>query len=310
MTVGTALSLLGGASVGPDAAAKHLGASIGDGVVRFFGIADDDGVPGSANTFGAATGIAACFSALLCSPLGIFLYVLEHLRSGGVPIRHRPTMLLSCIVAVAMVEPLNLRMPLPEVPLERFQWDQVPAIAVLVLIVAVVGIFFNRSIGFLDRHVRGRLKGPYTSVLLASAVLIALYTLVPGATDWSGIGQWLIQPALTHPVAGWDFLLKLLFTAFCLGMGICGGEVTVIFVTGVLLGSAVAGLMGVDPLVLGALGLVALFGCALKCPMGAIFVGCEFFGWSMIVVIAVAVGAAWGLRMAAEKILPPDPYAA
>lgn len=310
MMCGTALSLLGGASVGPDAAAKHLGASIGDAVVGFFGLVDDEDEPGSANTFGAATGIAACFAALLCSPVGIFFYVLEHLRQDHVPIRHRPTMLLACVVAVAMADPFHLRIALPLVPLEALDLSLVPGLLVLVLAVAVIGVFFDRSIGFLDRHVRGNLKGRFTAVLIASAVLIALYTLVPGLSQWGGIGSWLIQPALAHGEAGWGFALKLLFTVFCLGFGICGGEVTVIFVIGTLLGSAIAASLGLSPLVLGAMGLVALFGCALKCPVSAVFVGCEFFGWPMIGLIAVVVGAAWGIRMVAEKILPPDPYAA
>ena len=132
--LGTALSILGGASVGKEAAALHMGASLGDLVARPLklrpltgvwkggsradgagGTSGGDGAVGSASASGgagngggasggvhayaASCGMAACFAALFFAPLGSTAFVVELSRYDRSVWRHAPFMLLACFVA-------------------------------------------------------------------------------------------------------------------------------------------------------------------------------------------------------------------
>ncbi len=100
-------------------------------------------------------------------------------------------------------------------------------------------------------------------------------------------------PLLTDALAGDRTslavpLLKLAFTAVCLGSGFVGGEVTPLFVIGTTLGAALAPALGV-PVVLGAaVGFVAVFGAAANTPVACVVMGVELFGAEAVAPLAVA----------------------
>jgi H+/Cl- antiporter ClcA len=79
--------------------------------------------------------------------------------------------------------------------------------------------------------------------------------------------------------ANWyDFALKMLFTAVTLAAGFKGGEIVPTFCVGATFGCVVGSLLGLEPGVAAALGLVGLFCCATNSPFASIVLSIEMFG--------------------------------
>ncbi len=298
---GTLMSLAGGAPVGPDSAAKHLGASVGAAVLPWFSIDDDNGEP--AYDWAVACGLSACFSALLCAPLGVFAYLVEHLRAHGTTVRHLPTVLLSCFVAAGFARPMDLQIHTPFVGARTLTGPDLWGAVAVAMAAAVAGSCFVAGVHGLER-VRKRMgRSPMRCLVAGGAVVGAALLLVPGLIRWGGLGTGLVVPVLRDAQGGWGFALKLALTVTCLGFGLRGGEVTPMFVIGALMGSSVAATVGADPLVTGALAMVSLYAVALGSPVSGVLVGCEFFGWGFAPWLVPTVAAAWAGRLALEGAL-------
>lgn len=300
MLAGTLMSLAGGASVGPDSAAKHLGASVAAGLFPWFSLDDDNGEP--AWDWAVACGLSACFSALLCAPLGVFTYLVEHLRAHGTKVCHLPTVLLSCVVAAGLARPLRLQLSTPPVGLQAPMSADLWGAGAVALAAAVAGSCFIAGIRGMER-LRARLgTSPLRCLVIGGAVVAIALVAVPGLSAWGGLETDIVRPALAGGYSGWGFAVKLALTIACLGFGLRGGEVTPMFVIGALMGSSVAAATGADPLVTGALAMVALYAVALESPVSGVLVGCEFFGWGFAPWLVPTVALAWLGRVAIKGI--------
>jgi CBS domain-containing protein len=114
--------------------------------------------------------------------------------------------------------------------------------------------------------------------LIGGFVILALTWLV-GTRDYLGLSLPLIEHSLDGSgVVATAFLLKLIFTAVTLGTGYLGGEVTPLFVIGSTLGYTLGTFLGVDPTLLAAIGLVAVFAGASNTPLACAIMGVELFG--------------------------------
>jgi chloride channel protein, CIC family len=89
-------------------------------------------------------------------------------------------------------------------------------------------------------------------------------------------------------VSDWAWLLKIVFTAVTLGALFQGGEVTPLFVVGATLGTTLAGVLGVPPTLLAALGFVAVFAAATNTPIACTIMGVELFGAGAALYFATA----------------------
>ena len=79
--------------------------------------------------------------------------------------------------------------------------------------------------------------------------------------------------------ADWySFAVKLLFTAVTLAAGFKGGEIVPTFCIGATFGCVLGGLLGMDPGIAAALGLVGLFCCGTNAPIASIILSIEMFG--------------------------------
>lgn len=118
--------------------------------------------------------------------------------------------------------------------------------------------------------------------LAIGGVLVILGVGLVGTRTYLGLSLPLIHLALTGgAVASFAFAIKLIFTVATLGSGFPGGEVTPLFCVGACLGSTIADLLHVSPLVLAPLGFVAVFGAASHTPIACALVAVELFGWSI-----------------------------
>lgn len=297
MVAGTCLSLLGGASVGPDAAVKQFGAALGGIVGRVFW-RDKKHRPAGSMRFATAAGLGACFSALLVSPLGVFAYTVEMARAHGVRIGRWPTLLVACFVGATVARPFGCGLSVPDpgpFPTDARAWLLV---LVMGIACAVAGTFYRLLVKGLKQGVRRRIGRPWRSILIGCIAVSAVNLLVPAAAGLTGVGTRLLPGAFGGVAGSWDFLGKICLTALALGFGLRGGEVTPLFVMGALLGCTMGNALGLPVGPCCAVGLIAMFGVCSESPVAAVLMGVDFFGTSAagvagLVCFAGTMAVAW-----------------
>jgi H+/Cl- antiporter ClcA len=123
--------------------------------------------------------------------------------------------------------------------------------------------------------------------LIGGLALVLLAWLT--STRYLGLGLDTIKDVLDGgEVPGGAFLLKILFTAITLSFGGSGGIVTPIFFVGATAGSAFGSVVGFEPALFGAIGMVALLAGAANTPISASIMAIEFFGPQIAPYAAVA----------------------
>ncbi len=295
--IGTCLSILGGASVGKEAGALHMGASLGDLVARPFKLRPvhraDAGQPMTG--YAAATGMAAAFAALFFAPLGSCMFVLELSRFKRSVTKHLLSILLACFVAFGLASAVGIGDVIPKVALPALSWPVVGGCVVIGVACAIGGTLFVKAIDALQR-VTARRSRDYYLWVAAGGLLIAGLTLAFGWQSLAGTGGLLLAEALAGEAGTWDFALKALVTALALGLWFKGGEIMPTFTIGALLGASCTVMTGGDAGWSAAVGLVAFFAAMSRCPLAAILLGCEIFGWAgaPLFIVAVAVSFPFG----------------
>jgi H+/Cl- antiporter ClcA len=145
--------------------------------------------------------------------------------------------------------------------------------------VALVAGGFSEATHRLGRWTKGMIGNPSLRAAVGGLAVIALVGLF-GTSDYLNLGTiWLPRVFdATAPVPVWAFAAKFLFTAVTLGFGFKGGEVTPLFAIGALLGSALAGPLGLPVPFLAAVGYICVFGAASNTPIACAAMGAELFG--------------------------------
>jgi len=150
--------------------------------------------------------------------------------------------------------------------------------------VCLSGVFFGLcSFLFVEmlKYFKGmsqriKITMPYKGILGGS--FLALLSLFV-STSYLGLGLDTIQGALkggeTPKIA---FLLKMLFTSVTLNFGGSGGIVTPIFFVGAASGNAFGSLLGLDPAMFAAIGMVSVLAGAANTPISASIMAIELFG--------------------------------
>lgn len=302
---GTALSILGGASVGKEAGALHMGASLGDLIARPLKLrpvarreqAQGDGRAGM-RAYAAATGMAACFAALFFAPLGSAAFVVELTRYERSVMRHLPTMLLACFVAFFLARLVGIGDVIPRVSLPALSWPVVGQCIAIAVTCAIVGALYIGAIEGLQAATRRAARGDWRRyvgwVALGGVIVIALVTVF-GWQDFEGTGGNQLALALAGRQEPFAFTVKALLTVVCLGLWFRGGEIMPTFTIGALLGASCTVMTGGEAGWSAAVGLVAFFAAMSRCPLAAFFMGCEIFGFAGAPLFALAVAVSFPL---------------
>lgn len=296
---GTALSVLGGASVGKEAGALHMGASLGQLLGRPFRLrsvyrADEERGQGGTgmNAYAAAMGMACAFSALFFAPLGSAAFVVELTGYRREVVRHLPTILLGCVVAWAEAVTVGIGDVIPRVAVPPLDW-RVAGDCVLVGVVAgLAGGLFGSAIDHVQRATEHLRRNYYLWAALGAVLFAALVALF-GWQAFEGTGGPLLADALAGRSGPWDFAVKALLTVICLGFWLRGGEIMPTFTIGALLGASCTVMTGGDAPLSAAVGLAAFFCTMSRCPLAAFLMACEIFGFSGAPLFALAVGMAY-----------------
>ncbi|NCB94014.1 MAG: chloride channel protein [Clostridia bacterium] len=274
ITFATAVTHLLGGSAGREGAALQIGGSIGNwaGVKLKFQQKDI--------TVMTMCGMSAAFSALFGTPLAATVFSMEVISIG---IMHYSA-IVPCAVAAIVGANLSRFMGLaPEkFPVNDFaalDWKIGLGIMAFSILSALVSIIFCLSLQKTEILYQKYLKNPYVRIL-AGGILVIAVTLLLGSRDYNGAGMQMIERmAAGDKVWMFGFIAKIMLTALTLGAGFKGGEIVPTIFIGAAFGCVAAPVFGISASVGAAMGVCALFCGVTNCPLTAILLSFELFGF-------------------------------
>ena len=268
----TATTHLFGGSAGREGAALQLGGSVASLLAKVFHLNGDD------RRVMIMSGMSAVFAGLFATPLTATFFCMEFESVGTI---FSPA-LLPCYLAAFTASKVS---GLLGVHAEGILIEAVAAVtlntawryALLAVLLSGLGVgmcWWFHTAEHLGKH---HLPNPFVRIALGGA-LITVMTLLVGDHRFNGAGMDMALAAVEGHADWYSFLLKLVFTAVTLGAGFKGGEIVPTFCIGATFGCVAGGLLGLDPGVCGALGLIGMFCCATNSPFASIVLSIEMFG--------------------------------
>ncbi len=272
--VSTLITHLFGGSAGREGAALQMGGSIGGSIGKLFRFDDKD------KNVMIMCGMSAAFSALFGTPLAAAILPLE-IVSVGVMYYNA---LLPCVISSLIAHSIANHFG---VAAEYFSIGKIPGftvvpavkISVLAILCALVSIFFCMVIHKTEELYKQYLKNTYLRIFAGGCILVVL-TLLAGSRDYNGAGMNIITQCFQGSVRPEAFLLKIIFTAITIGAGYKGGEIVPAFFTGAAFGCLFGNLTGFSPALCAAVGMTSVFCGVTNCPISALCVSFELFGFT------------------------------
>ena len=268
----TSITHLLGGSAGREGAALQLGGSMGSWMAKWLKLDDND------RTVLIMSGMSAVFAGLFGTPLTACIFVLEFVAVGRIFTPALVPCYLAALVASLGAQTLGIY---PETHLittsVAFNISGTFRYMLLAVLISLVGItmcwLFHKAEHLAAHHI----PNSWLRILLGGA-FIAVLTALVGDQRYNGAGMDMALAAVGGQADWYDFLMKMLFTALTLAAGFKGGEIVPTFCIGATFGCLLGGLLGLDPGISGALGLIGLFCCATNSPLAAIALSIEMFG--------------------------------
>lgn len=278
--VGTVLSHFFGASVGREGAALQLGGSIGYNVSKKLNESDDAYI-------GVMSGMSAVFAALFGTPLAAAVFSFEvarvRLKKIAAVIPNVISALTARLIAAFLgVSPIRFS----NISFRGLNIYDNLKIALLALMCGLLAFVFCFVLHKSERLFKNLIPNICTRTFFGGCVII-LMTFFAGCYDYNGAGMDIISGTMSGNVKAYAFVMKILFTAVCVGCGFKGGEIVPAFFIGSSFGCAAASVLGIPPSVGACVGFVALFCGAVNCPVASVIIAAEIFGARSIAYFAV-----------------------
>ncbi|HOE17848.1 MAG TPA: chloride channel protein [Syntrophorhabdaceae bacterium] len=280
--VATIITLAMGGSAGKEGPCAQIGAGLSSIIASILKFGNKD------RRKLVICGISSGFAAVFGTPIAGAMFGLEVLFVGGVLYDVLLPSFIAGIVSYQVTTYLGISYfhePLRFVPVFS---------GFFFIKVCLSGLFFGfcsflfievlRYFEQISRRIRiwQPLKG-----LIGGAALVLLSLVF--STKYLGLGLETIKTSLEgNFIERGAFLLKMLFTSITLGFGGSGGIVTPIFFIGAASGNFFANILGLDPAIFSAIGLVSLLAGAANTPIAASILAIELFGASVAPYSAVS----------------------
>ena len=285
--ISTILTHLTGGSAGREGAAIQLGGSIANQLGRWFKFDEED------THVIVMCGMSAAFAALFGTPMAAAIFSLEVVSVGIMYYTALMPCLIASLMAAGVAKALGIHA-------EHFYEGFVPELTVssgikmtfVILICSIVSILFClmlKNVGVLY----GKIQNKYLRIILASGIILVM-TCVLQTTDYMGAGTELIVEAVqfgkVKPLA---FFWKLLLTALTMKAGFKGGEIVPSFCIGATLGCVLGQLIGFEPRLCAACGMVAFFCGVTNCPITSMLIAFELFGFEGVSYFLIAIAVSY-----------------
>lgn len=284
-----------GGSAGREGAALQLGGSVASGMSKLLKLQEKE------RTVLIISGMSAVFAGLFGTPLTACLFTMEFESLGTI---FSPALLpcyLSAYIASRISGALGVHaetyLLTAALPLDA---DTTWRLAVLAVLIGFLGIVMCTVFHKAEHLAAKKLPNSWVRIVLGGAIVTVL-TLLVGDQRYNGAGMDMALGAVAGNADWYDFLLKMLFTAVTLAAGFKGGEIVPTFCIGATFGCVVGGLLGLDPGIAAAMGLVGLFCGATNSPITSIILSIEMFGstnlyaFVLVCVISFVLAVHWSL---------------
>ena len=287
--ISTALTHLAGGSAGREGAAIQLGGSIANQLGRWIHLDEED------RHVIVMCGMSAAFSALFGTPMAAAVFSMEVVSVGVMYYAALVPCVISSLVAHAVAEFFGVSQ-------EMFLIGQIPAfkitsavkISVLAILCAGVSIIFCVMLHQSEHLYKKFFKNPYVRIF-AGVCFVLILTLLVGNQNYNGTGINIIEQCIDGTVRPEAFFMKMLFTALTLGAGFKGGEIVPSFFTGAAFGCLFGNLSGFSPTLCTAVGMAAVFCGVTNCPITALLISFELFGYDGMPYFLLAVAFSYML---------------
>lgn len=280
------LTHLCGGSSGREGAALQIGGSMGATFSKVLKLDEAD------SRILVMSGMSACFAALFGTPVSAAFFAMEVISIGVLHYSALLPCMTAAITGSAVSRFFGMRPMSPQVLVPGFGWLSFGKAAVVALVCGLLSFVFCAGIHWAAKGYQRFLKNPYLRAA-AGGGLVVLCSLLLGTRMYNGAGTETILAAFTQQQAWYVFLLKLLLTALTLGAGFKGGEIVPVFFVGSTCGSALSGLLGLDPSFAAAIGMISLFCGVTNCPLTTLFLSVELFGGEGAPFYGAAVAVAY-----------------
>ena len=306
------LTHLFGGSAGREGAALQLGGSAASILSKLLGLKRNS------RRVLIMAGMSAVFAGLFGTPLTAALFCMEFESVGTI---FSPA-LLPCYIAAFTASSVS---GLLGVHAEGYLLENAAVIGpgniwaylLLAVLLSLLGIAMVRIFHGAEHLAAHHIKSPWVRIF-AGGALIAAMTWLVGDQRFNGAGMDMALEAVQGHSDWYSFLVKMLFTAVTLAAGFKGGEIVPTFCIGATFGCVVGGMLGLDPGLCGALGLIGLFCCATNSPLASIVLSIEMFGganlhlFALVCVICFVLSGNTGLYAnqihqfdKASELMPP-----
>ena len=271
--ISTLITHLFGGSAGREGAALQMGGSIGNTLGKLFGFDDKD------KHIMIMCGMSAAFSALFGTPMAAAIFPMEVVSVGVMYYAALVPCVISSLIAHGIAysfgvsNELFLIKDIPAFSIRSSVW-----VSVLAVLCALVSILFCVALHGADRLYKKFIANPYLRIFTGGCIVVLL-TLLVGNQSYNGTGINIIAQCIDGSVRPEAFLLKIIFTAACLGAGYKGGEIVPSFFIGAAFGCLFGLTFGFSPTLCTAVGMTAVFCGVTNCPISSLLISFELFGY-------------------------------
>ena len=286
--ISTSLTHLTGGSAGREGAVIQLGGSIGNRLGHILPLDEED------RHVMIMCGMSAAFAALFGTPMAAAVFSMEVISVGLMYY----TALVPCVVAALTATNIAACMG---VHAEAFHVMEIPAftvgnavkIGIVALCCAGLSVLFCMLLKWVGRFYKKYFSNPYLRIVAASGLIIVI-TVLLGTTEYMGAGTGLIAKAIEEGTARpLNFFWKMVLTALTMKAGFKGGEIVPSFCIGATFGCVLGNLLGISPSICAACGMVALFCGVTNCPLTALLISFELFGFEGVSFYLIAVSISY-----------------
>lgn len=276
-----------GGSAGREGAALQLGGSIGNAIGKLFHFDEKD------RHIMTMCGMSAAFSALFGTPMAAAIFSMEVVSVGVMYYAALVPCVIASLIAYAIAVSFGVEaetFPLQSLP--DFTASSAVKISVLAVLCALVSVLFCILLHQAAHLYQKCFANTYIRIFAGGCIVVVL-TLLVGSQTYNGSGIALIGACMEGEVRPEMFLMKMVFTAATLGAGYKGGEIVPSFCVGGTFGCLFGTLLGFSPALCTAVGMAAVFCGVTNCPITALLISFEIFGYEGMPYFLLAVALSY-----------------
>lgn len=277
LTVNTLLAHGFGVSVGREGVAVQLGGAIGGNIAP-------DEFSTEKKQFFVKLGMICGFAGLFQTPLAAVIFILEVVSDKFNFTKNKIYEYVIYVVAAYISAFVSHKLGLEKffVAIDVSEININLEFIFKLIFIGVVFVFVGIIFVLLQRKIK-ELVALNKNIIWILLVVFILVSIV-FEYRYASLGTNLIGLSFTNfeQIQVYDFILKIVLTAICTGIGFSGGEVTPLFAIGATCGVILGTWLGLPILVTGALGYCLVFSAATKTYIAPIFLALEVFGYKLM----------------------------